>query len=171
MQAAYIQEAPAAPRGRGLTDWRNNMVNVTFTRCVSTSALISLGAFACDRERSALDEPVTTTPAERLDEDVEPVRGTTPPAVQAITQARCAREQRCNNIGADQKYASQDACLTRVEAEWHDELNTRECPGGVNQGELNECLQEIRNDDCNNPIDTLGRFAACRESDLCNALP
>lgn len=136
-------------------------------------ALIALGATACERdaERSPVNEVVTTTPDEPRGERVQPVRGSTPPAVQAIMLARCEREQRCNNIGPGRKHASQQACLTRVEADWNNELSARECPGGVNQSELNECLQEIRNDDCNNPIDTLGRFAACRESDLCDAIP
>ncbi|WP_438031284.1 DUF6184 family natural product biosynthesis lipoprotein [Sorangium sp. So ce233] len=46
-----------------------------------------------------------------------------------------------------------------------------ECPGGIDSNELNECLQEIGNDDCNNPLDTLGRIVACRSSDLCRATP
>lgn len=147
---------------------------------ISACALISLASTACDREqRSLTDEPVTTAPErtqdglqqEGADDQLQPVRGRSSPAVEAIAQARCAREQRCNNIGADREYASEQVCMARVQADWSTELSARECPGGVNQSELNECLQEIRNDDCNNPIDTLGRFAACRESDLCNAIP
>lgn len=132
--------------------------------------LIALGAMACDRDTEL--SPVTATPDEPEQRvERQAVRGSTAPAVQSIMQARCAREQRCNNIGPDREYASQQACLTRVEADWNNELSARECPGGVNQSELNECLEEIRNDDCNNPIDTLGRFAACRQSDLCDTIP
>jgi hypothetical protein len=36
--------------------------------------------------------------------------------------------------------------------------------------ELDECLEEIRNEDCGNPFDTLGRLAACRENDICKAM-
>ena len=60
--------------------------------------------------------------------------------------------------------------MSEVGTEWKDELNAIECPDGVVEKELNECLEEVRNEDCANPFDTLGRIVACRESDLCNAM-
>ena len=48
-----------------------------------------------------------------------------------------------------------------------DGLNGRDCPGGVDQRELSECLTEVNNQDCGNPLDALGRIAACRASDIC----
>ncbi|MGK4005216.1 DUF6184 family natural product biosynthesis lipoprotein [Sorangium sp. So ce1036] len=135
-----------------------------------TALILAAGApllaFACDREERALG---TTHPSARDTEaEMEP-RVATISAVDSIVQARCDREARCNNIGADRAYASKEACDSRVRAEWRDELNFAECPGGIDPKELNECLQEIRNDDCGNPFDTLGRIVACRSSDLCRA--
>ncbi|KYF92916.1 hypothetical protein BE17_12295 [Sorangium cellulosum] len=118
---------------------------------------------ACDREERALG---TTHPSDGP--QVEP-RMAVASAVDSIVAARCDREARCNNVGQGREYASKDACATRIRAEWRDELNFAECPGGIDSKELNECLQEIRNDDCNNPFDTLGRIVACRSSDLCRA--
>ena len=43
----------------------------------------------------------------------------------------------------------------------------RECPRGVDSKELDECLESIKTESCNNPIDTISRLAACRTSDLC----
>ncbi len=91
-------------------------------------------------------------------------------AIAAITQARCQREQRCENIGEDKKYASTSKCMSEIRETWKDELNTRECRGGIVQKELEECLEEVRNEDCNNPFDTLNRALACREGDICKAL-
>lgn len=118
---------------------------------------------ACDREERALG---TTRPTEG--QPIE-ARVATVNAVDSIVQARCDREARCNNVGSGREYASHEACATRVRAEWRDDLNLADCPGGVDAKELNECLEEIRNDDCNNPFDTLGRIVACRSSDLCRA--
>lgn len=87
--------------------------------------------------------------------------------VNGIAQARCQREQRCGNIGTDEDYKSLDDCLTKIATEWRDDLNLYECPGGVDQKELAECVEEIQNEDCNNPFDSLGRIVACRSSDLC----
>ena len=48
-----------------------------------------------------------------------------------------------------------------------DDLNAKDCPYGVDQKELNECLEAIRKEECNNPLDTISRLAACRTSDMC----
>jgi hypothetical protein len=129
------------------------------------AAAAPLLATACDREERALG---TTRPPEGSQAQA---RTAVASAVDSIVAARCDREARCNNVGQGREYASKDACATRIRAEWRDELNFAECPGGIDSKELNECLQEIRNDDCNNPFDTLGRIVACRSSDLCRATP
>jgi Family of unknown function (DUF6184) len=90
-------------------------------------------------------------------------------AVDSIVQARCDREARCNNIGTDREYTNRDACLSEVRADWRDDLNFTDCPGGVDSKELNECMEEIRAESCGNPFDTLGRLVACRSSDLCRS--
>ncbi len=91
-------------------------------------------------------------------------------AIRAIPAARCEREQKCNNIGADKKFKSSSECMKSIRDNWKDDLNSRECPGGVVQKELDECLSAIRSEDCNSPFDTLGRVMACRESDICKKL-
>lgn len=88
-------------------------------------------------------------------------------AIDRIVAARCAREAACNNVGADKRFTSRDVCSQKIKADMRDDLNAKECPRGIDQKELNECLQEIQNENCNNPIDMIGRLAACRTSDLC----
>ena len=88
-------------------------------------------------------------------------------ATESIAEARCAREQTCENIGADKKYSSSDDCLARIREDWREDLNAPECPGGVNESELNECLTAIRNEDCSSPFDTLSRLAECGDSQIC----
>lgn len=90
-------------------------------------------------------------------------------AVSNIASARCEREQRCNNVGAGKRYESLSACRTEVRASFSDDLNPSECRAGVDRGELRECLEEVRNENCGNPVDTLERVVACRTSDLCHA--
>ena len=90
-------------------------------------------------------------------------------AVSQITKARCAREARCGNFGPDKTYASDQDCSAKISEEWRDDLNAYECPGGVVMKELSECLEEIKNEDCAQPFDTLGRIVACRSTDICKA--
>jgi hypothetical protein len=89
-------------------------------------------------------------------------------AVTDITTARCAREQKCGNIGADKTYPSLDACTTSLSAELQKEFNAYDCAGGIVGKELQECLTAIRDESCNAPIEKLARIAACRDSDICN---
>lgn len=94
-------------------------------------------------------------------------RAETASATESIAESRCAREERCQNIGDNRKFSSADDCIARVRADWKDDLNARECPAGVNQPELRECLTEIRNEDCSSPFDTLSRVAACTSGQIC----
>lgn len=88
-------------------------------------------------------------------------------APEAIAQARCSREERCDNIGVDAKYDSFAACDQQIRNDWQEDLDRRECPSGVDQVELDECLTEIRNEDCGNPFDSLERMVACSSAQIC----
>jgi hypothetical protein len=96
--------------------------------------------------------------------------GLTADTLNEIAGARCAREQTCGNIGTDEEYASLEACRAAITKEWAEEVNKYECPGGVVQKELNECLESIKREDCASPFDTLGRVVACRSGDICKAM-
>lgn len=88
-------------------------------------------------------------------------------AIQSIASARCAREARCNNIGAGHRFASTEACMASVREQRDDDLNLSDCPGGIDQRELSECLRSIHEESCGNPLASLSRLAACRSSDMC----
>jgi hypothetical protein len=45
---------------------------------------------------------------------------------EAIAEARCAREQRCENIGVNKPHATMQECTMNVRNTWRDELRTRE---------------------------------------------
>lgn len=84
-----------------------------------------------------------------------------------LVDARCTREERCNNIGSGQKYASKPDCMTKVREDWRDDLQSRACSNGVNQSQLSDCLDKIRNDSCSNVVESLSRWANCRQSEIC----
>lgn len=88
-------------------------------------------------------------------------------AIDKLAEARCDRELKCGNVGADKKFADRMACTAAVKKSFADELNAEDCPAGIDSKELNECLHEARNEDCKNPFDKIGRLAACRTSDMC----
>jgi hypothetical protein len=88
-------------------------------------------------------------------------------AAEQLSQARCERERQCGNIGPDKTFSSSQDCLARIQSDWKDDLNSRQCPGGINQHELDECMSEIRSEDCGNPFDTLARITECTKAQIC----
>ncbi len=117
---------------------------------------------------------VEQTRAEEAGREAE--RARTVPMTMAFTEAlgniatsRCEREQRCGHVGVSQRHPTLHACQASVRSSYSNDLNASDCPGGINRAELAECVAEVRNEDCNNPLDTLGRLAACRAADICRA--
>ncbi|HXK19690.1 MAG TPA: DUF6184 family natural product biosynthesis lipoprotein [Polyangiaceae bacterium] len=88
-------------------------------------------------------------------------------ATEQIARSRCEREQECGNIGPDKTFSTSQDCLVRIENDWKEELNARQCPGGINQKELNECLEQVRGEDCANPFHTLARITECTSGQIC----
>jgi hypothetical protein len=121
--------------------------------------LLAAGCHKNEVDRSAETAPVATT------NTASPSAAS---AQESIAEARCAREQGCGNVGENKKYSSREDCLSRIRADWKDDLNARECPNGVNRSQLDECLTAIKGEDCGNPFDTLSRVAACTKNQICN---
>jgi hypothetical protein len=90
-----------------------------------------------------------------------------PLAIDRIVAARCQRETACNNVGSGKHFASQETCTRELRTKVGDDLKASECPRGIDKKELDECLQAIQAESCNNPIETISRLAACRTSDMC----
>jgi hypothetical protein len=88
-------------------------------------------------------------------------------AIDRIVAARCAREAACNNVGADKHFVDHDACARALRSKLGTDLDPRTCARGIDAESTDRCMDAIRTESCNNPVDTLSRLAACRTSDLC----
>ena len=151
----------------------------TLTRCAMVAALGTLALVGCERREDKYNRTTVVTPVESpktADRDLPPKGdeldvGGGPIEISAalskIVGARCDREMKCGNVGADKKYSDRNACTASVKKDFADGINAEDCPAGVDSKELDECLTEARNEDCANPFDTIGRVAACRTSDIC----
>jgi len=47
------------------------------------------------------------------------------------------------------------------------DLNAYECPRGIDQSQLDQCMTAIRNEECSRPLDTISRMEKCRTGALC----
>jgi hypothetical protein len=88
-------------------------------------------------------------------------------AVERIVAARCARETQCNNIGSDKHFVDHDVCARELRSRVSVDLRAGECARGIDATALDNCMEAIRSESCNNPIDTIQRLAACRTGELC----
>ena len=88
-------------------------------------------------------------------------------AVARITAARCARETACNNVGADKHFIDHDVCAREVQKKLGTDLDPKQCPRGIDAVAVDRCMDAIRTESCNNPVDTISRLAACRISGMC----
>lgn len=121
--------------------------------CVTVGALV----IACNHE-SAPAQGVTTTGAGVVANEE---------AVKRLTDARCDRAKACNEIGDKQKYSDDAACKRENQHDLQADLRGGECPRGIRQDKLADCMQEIRNEKCGNILDTISRLATCRTGSLC----
>jgi hypothetical protein len=87
--------------------------------------------------------------------------------VEHIADERCGHEQRCNNIGPGQKFASRDACKQQLVSSTSTDLNSTSCPRGLDQDALNRCVNALENQPCTQSIDTLASLTDCRTDALC----
>ena len=137
---------------------------------VASAALTMACNRSSDREPETASKTARTSPSEFNNYQMTPASGTRPAADQ-LARARCDREQQCSNIGPDKTYSSMQDCLARIQNDWKDDLNARECPGGINQHELDECLAQVRTEACGNPFDTLARITECTQGQICIEQP
>lgn len=125
----------------------------TIALCAAASLLITA---SCNHDRGA--STTTTTGAVIVSSE---------DAVQRLTAGRCQREMDCNNIGTGKSYDDYPACEREVSHDLRPSLQISECPYGIREPKVDECLQELKNEQCGNPFDHVSRLATCRSSRLC----
>ena len=136
---------------------------------MSVAAIATVLLAACNRDRGQGVEP--KDPNEQDRSGTTTLTGASwvanKAAIDLIVASRCAREVMCSNVGAAKQFTSSEVCAREVRTKLNDELKASECLSGLDRKELDECLDAVRNESCTNPIEFLGRLAACRTSELC----
>jgi Family of unknown function (DUF6184) len=146
----------------------NTMLRIAAS-LVSVGCVIALVACTHDTSDGLQAEPSLNQYPAAVEESESKTPGsvTNDKAIKGIVSARCAREERCKNIGADKDYADKGACERKVSHDMRDDLSPKECPRGIKESQLNKCVESIQKEDCKNPLDKIGRLVACRSGELC----
>jgi hypothetical protein len=137
------------------------MNHIHIIRMVCGASLVSTGLLVACGGSDANTQPeypgTGVTNAQRVDSSV----------ANRLAEARCDREQTCNNVGAGQKYTSRAVCIDQMRGSLANDLNAYECPRGIDDAQLHECMTAIRTEECGHPFDTLSRMEKCRTGALC----
>jgi hypothetical protein len=148
--------------------------------------ILSIGAVNCDHndETGPAKEPRvahdrSTSEQRRIDERRAEERGNgrsigggpnePAAAVAKIALARCDREMLCDGVGTKvgDKYSSRADCEIRVQDDKRVDLNPNDCPGGIDNRQLDACLAAIRDEACGTALDSISRLASCRSGSIC----
>jgi hypothetical protein len=117
-------------------------------------ALFAVAA-ACGGIAEAPAPPTSATGAQTNEE-----------AITTIAEARCAREEACNNIGRGKSYQSKDACKREASHDARADLRSENC-GTIDTNKLDKCVSTINDERCGNPFDAIGRVVACQQKEIC----
>lgn len=84
-----------------------------------------------------------------------------------VAAAKCDRAQRCNHIGPGETYATREQCETVMRGKLTDDIRPKDCRGGIDENELQQCITEVRTENCGNVLSKLESHSECRVSQLC----
>jgi hypothetical protein len=85
-----------------------------------------------------------------------------------LSDARCAREATCMDIGEGKRFATSDACVADLRREAMDHLAKTACPHGVDPRSLEQCIGAIRNEVCPRVLEQLDHLPECRGANICS---
>jgi len=88
--------------------------------------------------------------------------------VERLTRARCDREQFCENVGGGKKYASREVCMGSFRSSIGNDLNSYQCPSGLDGSAVQQCLSAISGEECGaHPVEAITRMERCRKGEIC----
>ena len=88
--------------------------------------------------------------------------------VDRLSTARCDREAACDNVGDGKKYASRQVCLDKTHGGIANDINSYQCPRGIDGTAVSQCLTAIANEECGaHPIEAITRVDKCRSGAMC----
>src|SRR5688572_15496841 len=106
----------------------------TYGFATATVMVLLAAALGCERAYDERPARATTTGAVGLTNDAAATR---------LAGARCDREVACNNVGADRKFATREACTREIGHDTRANLRAEECPRGIDDNRLSICLSDV----------------------------
>lgn len=125
------------------------------TREIRSMLFFALLFGGCQHEEAS--EP-PLTPAARTSPAAER-------AIGALAAARCDHQQRCQAIGPNGPYLNREACMNVMLSDGYAQLSG--CRLGIDQDDVEECLQDIQESDCQENMVRLETIDDCSTEEIC----
>lgn len=131
---------------------------------LSVASLVAVSAMGCRRseqhERSVAARVGTATLTGAL------VYVPSDIAREQIAQARCAHAMSCEQVGEGKRYGDLSRCTVQVQLELQSELGNKQCPAGVDEIALRECVDRTAHSTCNDDAEA-SASEACTVAKVC----
>jgi hypothetical protein len=99
---------------------------------------------------------------------VDPAQAHDASVVGRLSSARCDREAACGNVGDGKSYASRQVCMDKLRGDTANDINSYQCPRGVDDAAVQDCLRAIGGEECGaHPIEAITRMDKCRSGAMC----
>ena len=147
----------------------NTLHTMIATSSVS-AALLVLGCEHADDRYVATATPAAVRTRDRLGatNSQPPSSNADASVVDRLSSARCDREQSCNNVGDGKKYASRGVCMDQLHGAVANDLNSYQCPRGIDGPAVRECVSAIAGEECGaHPVEAITRMEKCRTGAMC----
>jgi hypothetical protein len=151
---------------RGVMNTFHTMIAISS----ASAALLVLGCEHADDRYVATATPAPVQTREPLGATNSQPRSSYADAsvVDRISSARCDREQSCNNVGDGKKYASRGVCMDQLHGAVANDLNSYQCPRGIDGPAVQECVSAIVGEECGaHPVEAITRIEKCRTGAMC----
>jgi hypothetical protein len=122
---------------------------------LACTGLLALGCEHTEDRNVATSEPAPTSTRDTA-------------VVDRLSNARCDREAACDNVGDGKKYASRRVCLDKMHGGIANDINSYQCPRGVDATAVSQCLTAMGNEECGaHPMEAITRMDKCRSGAMC----
>jgi hypothetical protein len=142
-----------------------NTLHTLVSVSLASAGMLVLGCEHTDRSvatSSPSEQPIGATNAQPAGNTVDAS------VVDRLANARCDREQTCDNVGDGKTYASRHVCLEQQKGSIANDLNSYQCPRGIDGAAVQQCLSAIGGEECGaHPVEAITRMDRCRNGAMC----
>jgi hypothetical protein len=135
---------------------------------LASAGVLALGCEHTDDRNVATSSPAAAPVSQSMGATNAQPASVDSSVVDRLSNARCDREQACDNVGDGKRYASRHVCLEQLRGSIANDLNSFQCPHGIDGSAVQQCVWAIGGEECGaHPVEAITRMDKCRNGAMC----